>query len=114
MKFTQREYEILKARTQSTPMKKIKESEAMITKAIREYLKWKKVFHWKVFQTLGATPGIPDIIGVLHGGRALFIEVKTAKGKLSEAQQNFIDNAERLGALAFVARGVNDVMAKGI
>lgn len=108
MRLSLKQYEAFKA------PKKPKISEKDITATIRTYLKFKKVFHWKVFQTLGATPGIPDIIGILPGGRALFIEVKTENGKLSEAQEAFLENAKALGALAFVARHLDDVIAQGI
>ena len=70
-------------------IKKPKVLERDITRGIREYLRFKNIFHWKVFQTLGATPGVPDIIGIYDGGRFLGIEVKTPKGKLSEHQEIF-------------------------
>ncbi len=100
----------------------IKISERDITRSIRDYLTIRKVFHWKVFQSLGSTPGISDILGILpcrcecgrKYGRMLAIEVKTATGRLSEAQGNFIRNAEEAGAVAIVARGVADLIERGI
>ena len=78
-------------------VKKPTQSEREITAAIRGLLKTLGVFHWKQFQTLGSTPGVPDIIGILRG-RMLGIEVKTKRGKVSEHQQKFIDiiNSEHL------------------
>ena len=55
--------------------------------------------------------GMPDIHGVLPGGRAIYIEVKGAKGRLSPWQVAQIDRLRRQGALAFVARNVPDVAA---
>lgn len=91
--------------------KKIKITEADITKQIRDYLKMRNIFHWKVMQGLGATPGITDIIGI-YQGMPLAIEVKTEKGKLSEHQISFIQNFKKEGGIAFVARSVDDVEKK--
>lgn len=90
---------------------KVKISEKEITASIRSLLKSFGIFHWKVFQTLGATPGVPDIIGV-YKGRMIGIEVKTSNGKTSPYQDNFIKNINDAGGLAFVARSVDDVIEK--
>ncbi|OQA61445.1 MAG: VRR-NUC domain protein [Candidatus Atribacteria bacterium ADurb.Bin276] len=58
--------------------------------------------------------GIPDIIGVLPGGKALLIEIKRIGGKVSEEQKSFLENAKALGAKAFVARSVEDLMKEGL
>lgn len=94
--------------------RKLKLSEADITKQIRDYLKLKGIFHWKAMQGLGSMKGVPDILGVLAGGQALMIEVKTEKGKVSEHQESFLNKARANGAKAFVARSVEDVILKGI
>ena len=41
------------------------------------------------FARLGVLPGIPDLCFVLPDGRPAFMEVKTAGGRLSSAQQAF-------------------------
>jgi len=84
-------------------------SEKAITKAIRRLLTELGVWHWKQFQSLGSTPGVPDIIGIWQG-RMLGIEVKTARGKLSVQQQVFIDKINAHGGIAFCARSVEDVI----
>jgi Holliday junction resolvase len=86
-------------------------SEKEITASIRSYLKAFKVFHWKVWQGLGSTPGVPDIIGI-YRGKFLAIEVKTERGKLSPHQERFIQNINDAGGIAFVARSVDDVIEK--
>lgn len=54
--------------------------------------------------------GQPDIQGYLTGtGRAMYIEVKKPSGKVAPEQQEFIDLANKHGAIAFVARSVSDV-----
>ena len=60
--------------------------------------------------TTGLPNGFSDLFGVLPGGRALFVEVKSAKGKPSEAQTRFLDVVVGAGALAGVARSFEDVV----
>ena len=52
--------------------------------------------------------GVSDILGIYQGS-FLAIEVKTKTGKVSPEQQQFIDNINRLGGIAFVARSTDDV-----
>jgi Holliday junction resolvase len=89
--------------------KNIQWSEKEITREIRAYLKIRGIFHWKVFQTLGSTPGCPDILGI-YKGRMLGIEVKTKSGKLTERQALFIESINMEGGIGFMARSVEDVM----
>ncbi len=86
-----------------------------ITKSIREFLRFKKIYHWKVRQGLGCQPGIADIIGVMpHGGKSpgtiLAIEVKTAKGVFDKKgnQERFLRSISDSGGIAFVARSTQD------
>ena len=53
--------------------------------------------------------GVSDICGVLPDGKALFIEVKTKKGKLSPAQKKFLQMVKDLGGIAFKADCLKDV-----
>jgi hypothetical protein len=55
--------------------------------------------------------GMPDILGQVVGGRLLAIEVKKPSGRVSDDQQEFIDLANKHGAIAFVARSVADVLS---
>ena len=103
-------------------MAKQKILEKDITKAIRNYLNSINVFHWKQFQGLGSTRGTPDLIGILpvsiatlkklgveRVGLFVGIEVKTAKGKVSEYQSAFLNAIRSAGGLAIVARSVDDI-----
>jgi hypothetical protein len=83
--------------------------EASITKSIRALLKSQGIWHFKLHQGLGSTPGIPDIIGIWKG-KFLAIEVKTRLGKLSEQQIQKLDEINQAGGLAFVARNIDDVI----
>jgi len=58
--------------------------------------------------------GLPDICGYLDGGRALFVEVKSATGKLRPEQRAFLERAERCGCKVVVARSVDDLIAAGL
>jgi len=56
-------------------------TESEITRQIRFHLRIKDIPHWKEFGTLGSEKGIPDLIGVLPGGRILAIEVRPKEGR---------------------------------
>ena len=58
----------------------------------------------------GIPPGFSDLFGVLPGGRALFVEVKSLKGKPSDAQTNFLNTVSMRGACACIARSIEDVI----
>src|SRR5947208_6166428 len=91
--------------------------EQAIQSQILSYLRLKRIFCYK-HQNAGIyregryipshTRGVSDIIGILPGGRFLAIEVKRPGGKVSDEQQQFIDNINERGGLAFVARSVDE------
>ena len=56
-------------------------------------------------------PGCPDILGQLVDGRLLAIEVKKPSGTVSKEQAAFLQQATKHGALALVARSVDEVLA---
>ena len=59
----------------------------------------------------GLPKGFSDLFGFRHSdGRIFFIEVKTPKGRVSEAQKNFITQMRSCGAIAGVARSVDDAL----
>lgn len=58
----------------------------------------------------GLCPGSSDLIGICPDGRFLAIEVKTPKGKATEAQERFISAVRATGGRAGVARSVNDAL----
>jgi len=53
--------------------------------------------------------GIPDICGYRKDGKAIFVEVKTGKDKLSEAQKHFLSEAEKAGCIVIVAENIEQV-----
>jgi hypothetical protein len=54
--------------------------------------------------------GSADLLGILRGGRFLAVEVKTAKGRQSEAQRNFQRMIESMGGVYVLARDVQTVV----
>lgn len=54
--------------------------------------------------------GVSDILGVLPGGQFLAIEVKAEKGRLTPEQKTFLLTVNLNGGVAFMARGINDVI----
>ena len=56
-----------------------------------------------------AMPGHPDLAGFRRSdGKAVYIEVKTRRGRVTKEQQQFLDQARMAGCLAGVARSVKD------
>jgi hypothetical protein len=56
----------------------------------------------------GLVPGIPDV-ALIHDGRAHFIEIKTATGRLSPDQVMMRDRLAASGARVATARSVPEV-----
>jgi len=56
--------------------------------------------------------GMSDILGMFKGGRLIAIECKSRTGKVKPNQQDFLDLINAGGGLAFVARSVEDVLAR--
>lgn len=94
-----------------------------VTKAILTYLNSTGFFAWrnnttgiwdetkKVFRKNHGLNGVSDILGI-HKETGLFIaiEVKGGKDKVSEAQQYFLNQIEKFGGYALVAREIKDVI----
>lgn len=60
----------------------------------------------------GVPPGFSDLFGVRRSdGRAVFIEVKKPGGRVSTAQQNFIQQMKAIGAITGVCYSVSDAIA---
>jgi len=86
-------------------------TETHIKKQIIAYLKIRHIFNYHLRQGLGYYPGLPD--RVLHVlGRAIYIEVKTAKGKLSENQKKFRDQCLADGIDYWIIRSVEELDVK--
>lgn len=85
-----------------------RQPESLILRAVRDFLRlggWYVVRHQ---QGLGAHKGFPDLTAT-KGGRTVFVEVKTATGRQSEAQIEFQREIEARGCEYIVARSTEDV-----
>lgn len=61
--------------------------------------------------TTGVPNGFSDLFGVRRSdGKAVFIEVKTQKGKPTENQRNFIQQMKLAGAIAGICRSADEAI----
>lgn len=86
----------------------VKVREADIQDAIRDYLRYTGWFVIRHQQGLGCHRGLADL-SATKGGRTLWIEVKTARGRLSEWQERFRADIEAHGGVYIVARSPEDI-----
>jgi len=59
----------------------------------------------------GLPQGWADIMFIRPDGRVCFVEVKSPTGKLSEAQERFIERMKSLNCRAGVAYSIDDALA---
>ena len=63
------------------------------------------------FITTGVPKGFSDLFGFRKSdGKAIFIEVKTLKGKPTQEQMHFLDTMQKNGAIAGICRSVQDAI----
>jgi len=58
----------------------------------------------------GLPVGFSDLFGFTDDGRPFFLEVKTATGRISQAQHAFLNAMRSRGALADVVRSVDSAL----
>lgn len=86
-------------------------SETQIKEQIIGYLKIRGIFNYHNLQGVGSYPGLPDrVMHVL--GRVVYLEVKTAKGTLSDNQKKFQEQCLADGIDYWVVRSVEDLDEK--
>lgn len=54
--------------------------------------------------------GLSDLLFIGKNGKVAFLEVKTATGRASKEQLNFIDKVQRLGHKAGIVRSVDEAL----
>lgn len=62
-----------------------------------------------VLKAQGVVAGVSDLVILLPDGRVAFVEVKAGKGRVSEAQTDFLATVAGFGHLTAVVRGVADM-----
>lgn len=96
--------------------------EAGVLRAVLTALRWHPAVAWVERVNSGVVEadgrwirygwvGAADVIGQLADGRFLAVECKAPAGRVSEAQQAFLNRVNAAGGVAFVARGADDVAA---
>jgi VRR-NUC domain len=61
-------------------------------------------------QRMGVSPGVPDLI-VIGPGKICWLELKTKYGRLTEAQEEFLNYLSSVGADVAVAWGYDEAIA---
>jgi hypothetical protein len=59
-------------------------------------------------------PGAPDVLGCTRDGRALAVECKSKRGRLSGFQTAFRDAWIKRGGVFVLARGIEDLKEAGL
>lgn len=60
----------------------------------------------------GLPKGFPDLFGYRRkDGKIIFLEIKTAKGRLRQEQKQFLEQVQKDGCIAGVARSVDEARA---
>ena len=95
-------------------MSKPKITETDIRHQVRDCLRVKGWFVFHILQGgVGVYRGITDLIAA-KGGRVLFIELKTARGRQSEHQKKFQSDLEAARGEYVLCRGVDELRERGI
>ena len=84
--------------------------ETQVKQQVKEYLDIKHIFWFYNLQGLGAFKGIPDMC-MFFRGKALFLEIKTPKGKLSYHQKIFQEQCFLNSIEYYVITSLEDLMA---
>jgi hypothetical protein len=63
-----------------------------------------------IYTRLGVRPGVPDVIAI-KDGLAFALELKSAQGRVSEAQAKTIEQIKQAGAIVGVAHGLDEALA---
>lgn len=100
--------------------------ETDILREISLYLKWRKVFFWRInttgvfdprrrifLKSPNTTPGVADLV-CLKAGKLVALEVKSPTGKQRPEQKEFEDNIKRNGGEYHLVRSVQDVINVGL
>ena len=108
-------------RERKAPVRRPGASESQVLTAVLGYLRRHPAVAWCERMNTGAFEtderyikfgfvGLSDVLGQMKDGRILCVECKREHGgKVSEAQQAFIDRVRKHGGVAGVVRGVEEV-----
>jgi len=99
-------------------MKKLKmqsliPKENEIKRLVKDYLYIRGWYCFSILQGLGAHKGIADIYAIKNG-RAIWIEIKSPRGRQSADQIEFQKNIKYHGGEYLLVRCLDDLIDKGI
>ena len=83
--------------------------ETAIKKSVKQYLQIKGWFVFPILQGLGARKGIADLYAI-KGGRGVWVEIKTPRGKQNPHQIGFQQDIEEHGGEYMVVRDVQELI----
>jgi hypothetical protein len=63
-----------------------------------------------ILKGLGVIPGTPDLL-LWHDGRAYALELKSAVGRISDAQTDMLDRLSEAGVFTAIAHGLDRALA---
>lgn len=94
---------------QTPLLKDIKPTEAQVLREVRHWLHFNQWFVIRNHQGLGCHRGLSDLTAI-KDGRVLWIEVKTANGRLSHWQEQFQDDISFYGGEYVLVRSLEDLI----
>lgn len=98
-----------------TKFNSLKPSEKAIMNSIIDWMNFSGFFAFHIhgteqYRNSVRMAGLPDIIGNAPDGKAVYIEVKNHKGKVTPEQEAFIMTARKSGCHAIIARSLEEVV----
>jgi hypothetical protein len=70
---------------------------------------WRSRAEAGILKSLGVVAGVSDLVILFHDGRVAFVEIKADKGRVSQAQNDFLAAVAGFGHLTAIVRGVSDM-----
>lgn len=81
---------------------------ASITRRLKHLRAQGEPLWWLKLRMPGQRAGVPDLL-IVYAGRAVFVEVKSERGKTTALQEHEMGRIEAAGAVVLVARSVEEV-----
>jgi len=91
-------------------MRMTTQPESAILHGVRDHLRGQGYLVIRNVAGIGTHSGLSDLLA-LKGGVTLYVEVKTASGRLSDAQERFRRDVQAHGGRYIVVRSVDDIAA---
>lgn len=63
------------------------------------------------WRRMGVTAGVPDLVVVIPGKGACFLELKAANGRLSAEQKAMLKALEAAGCVVATAKGIDEALS---